>query len=77
MLEQKPYDFDDINWSVDANGTDLNSARFVQHRELMSPAEVSEMFDVDEDEINEIMETKKNGQQIYFVVSRTRMQNRY
>ena len=62
---------ENIMVSVDANGTDLNSARFVQHRELMSPSEVSEMFDVDEDEINEIMaendefELESNARDIY------------
>ena len=62
---------ENIMVSVDADGTDLNSARFVQHRELMSPAEVSEMFDVDEDEINEIMaendefELESNARDIY------------
>lgn len=58
--------------SVDADGTDLNTARFVQHRELMSPSEVSEIFDVDEDEIAEIMsdtedefELESNARDIY------------
>jgi len=58
--------------SVDADGTDLNTARFVQHRELMSPSEVAEIFDVDEDEIAEIMsdtedefELESNARDIY------------
>jgi hypothetical protein len=58
--------------SVDAYGIDLNTARFVQHRELMSPSEVSEIFDVDEDEIADIMsdtedefELESNARDIY------------
>jgi len=57
--------------SVDCIGTDLNTARFVQHRELMHPSEVAEIFDVDEDEINEIMaeldefEIESNARDIY------------
>jgi hypothetical protein len=57
--------------SVDAYGTDLNTARFVQHRELMSPAEVAEAFDVDEDEITQIMaendefELESNARDVY------------
>ena len=62
---------ENIMVSVDANGTDLNTARFVQHRELMSPAEVAETFDVDEDEISTIMaemdefEIESNARDIY------------
>jgi len=58
--------------SVDCNGTDLNTARFVQHRELMSPSEIAEIFDVDEDEIADIMadtedefELESNARDIY------------
>jgi len=57
--------------SVDANGTDLESARFVQHRELMHPSEVAEIFDVDEDELHEILaeqdefEIESNARDIY------------
>lgn len=57
--------------SVDATGNCLNSARFVQHRELMHPSEVAEQFDVDEDEIHEIMaendefELESNARDIY------------
>lgn len=57
--------------SVDANGTNLNTARFVQHRELMHPSDVAEQFDVDEDEIHEIMaendefELESNARDIY------------
>ena len=46
---------ENIMVSVDCNGTDLNTARFVQHRELMHPSEVAEQFDIDEDELNTIM----------------------
>jgi len=62
---------ENIMVSVDAYGTDLNTARFVQHRELMSPAEVAEAFDVDEDEITQIMaendefELESNARDIY------------
>ena len=62
---------ENIMVSVDADGTDLNSARFVQHRELMHPSEVASTFDVDEDEINEIMaendefELESNARDIY------------
>ena len=57
--------------SVDCIGTDLNTARFVQHRELMHPSEVAEIFDVDENEINQIMaemdefEIESNARDIY------------
>jgi hypothetical protein len=57
--------------SVDAIGTDLDSARFVQHRELMHPSEVAEIFDVDEDELHEILaeqdefEIESNARDIY------------
>jgi len=57
--------------SVDCIGTDLNTARFVQHRELMHPAEVAETFDIDENEINTIMaemdefEIESNARDIY------------
>ena len=57
--------------SVDASGTDLNSARFVQHRELMHPSEVAEQFDVDEEEIAGMMaeldefEIESNARDIY------------
>ena len=57
--------------SVDATGNCLNSARFVQHRELMHPSEVAEQFDVDEDEIHQIMaendefELESNARDIY------------
>ena len=57
--------------SVDASGTNLNSARFVQHRELMYPAEIAEIFDVDEDELDTIMaeqdefELESNARDIY------------
>ena len=57
--------------SVDCIGTDLNTARFVQHRELMHPSEVAEAFDVDENQINEIMaemdefEIESNARDIY------------
>src|SRR5210317_769551 len=62
---------ENIMVSVDCIGTDLNTARFVQHRELMHPSEVAEIFDVDEDEINEIMaeldefEIESNARDIY------------
>ena len=62
---------ENIMVSVDCNGTDLNSARFVQHRELMHPSEVAEQFDVDEDTINDIMaekdefELESNARDIY------------
>ena len=57
--------------SVDATGNCLNSARFVQHRELMHPSEIAEQFDVDEDELNTIMaeqdefELESNARDIY------------
>lgn len=57
--------------SVDCIGTDLNTARFVQHRELMHPSEVAEIFDIDEDTINDIMaendefELESNARDIY------------
>jgi len=62
---------ENIMVSVDCNGVDLNTARFVQHRELMSPSEVAEIFDVDEDELNTIMaeqdefEIESNARDIY------------
>ena len=62
---------ENIMVSVDCIGTDLNTARFVQHRELMHPSEVAQIFDVDEDEINEIMaeldefEIESNARDIY------------
>ena len=62
---------ENIMVSVDAYGTDLNTARFVQHRELMSPSEVAEAFDVDEDEITQIMaendefELESNARDVY------------
>ena len=57
--------------SVDASGNCLQSARFVQHRELMTPEAVAEQFDVDADEINDIMaendefELESNARDIY------------
>jgi hypothetical protein len=57
--------------SVDATGNCLSSARFVQHRELMHPSEIAETFDVDEDELTEIMaeqdefELESNARDIY------------
>jgi hypothetical protein len=58
--------------SVDAYGTNLNCARFVQHREMMSPAEVAQTFDIDESEIEDIMadtedefELESNARDIY------------
>jgi len=63
---------ENIMVSVDAYGTCLNSARFVQHRELMSPAEIAETFDISEDEIDSIMadtqdafELESNARDIY------------
>jgi hypothetical protein len=62
---------ENIMVSVDATGNCLNSARFVQHRELMHPSEVAEQFDVDEDEIHDIMaendefELESNARDIY------------
>jgi hypothetical protein len=62
---------ENIMVSVDATGNCLNSARFVQHRELMHPSEVAEQFDVDEDEITHIMaendefELESNARDIY------------
>ena len=62
---------ENIMVSVDCSGVDLNTARFVQHRELMSPSEVAEIFDVDEDELNTIMaeqdefEIESNARDIY------------
>jgi hypothetical protein len=62
---------ENIMVSVDCVGTNLNSARFVQHRELMHPSEVSELFDIDEDELNTIMaeqdefELESNARDIY------------
>ena len=62
---------ENIMVSVDCNGVDLNTARFVQHRELMHPSEVAEIFDIDEDEINEIIaendefELESNARDIY------------
>ena len=57
--------------SVDATGNCLSSARFVQHRELMHPSEIAETFDVDEDELTEIVaeqdefELESNARDIY------------
>ena len=62
---------ENIMVSVDCSGVDLNTARFVQHRELMSTSEVAEIFDVDEDELNTIMaeqdefEIESNARDIY------------
>jgi hypothetical protein len=62
---------ENIMVSVDCSGVDLNTARFVQHRELMSPSEAAEVFDIDEDEINTIMaemdefEIESNARDIY------------
>ena len=62
---------ENIMVSVDATGNCLNSARFVQHRELMHPSEVAEQFDVDESEIHDIMaendefELESNARDIY------------
>ena len=63
---------ENIMVSVDANGTCLNSARFVQHRELMCPAEIAETFNISEDEIDSIMadtqdafELESNARDIY------------
>ena len=62
---------ENIMVSVDCIGTDLNTARFVQHRELMHPSEVAEIFDIDEDTINDIMaendefEIESNARDIY------------
>ena len=62
---------ENIMVSVDADGTNLNTARFVQHRELMSPAEVATVFDIEEDEITDIMaeqdefEIESNARDIY------------
>jgi len=47
---------ENIMVSVDCSGTNLNTARFVQHRELMDPSEVAEQFDLDLSEVEEIMD---------------------
>ena len=58
--------------SVDCNGTNLNSARFVQHRELMCPEEIAEQFDMKVEEVEQIMadtqdafELESNARDIY------------
>ena len=63
---------ENIMVSVDCTGTDLNTARFVQHRELQDPAEVAEQFNMDLSEVQEIMdadndefELESNARDIY------------
>jgi hypothetical protein len=63
---------ENIMVSVDCSGTNLNTARFVQHRELMDPSEVAEQFDLDLSEVEEIMdadndefELESNARDIY------------
>ena len=63
---------ENIMVSVDANGPSLQEARFVQHREIMSSAEIAEAFDMTlskvksiQDDVRDTFEEESNARDIY------------
>ena len=63
---------ENIMVSVDANGPSLQEARFVQHREIMSSAEIAEAFNMTlskvksiQDDVRDTFEEESNARDIY------------
>lgn len=55
---------ENIMVSVDCTGTDLNTASFVQHRELQDPSVIAKQFNMEVSEVEEIIDNQSDNFEI-------------